>query len=40
MGAEGDSWQRAVVWVTGVSLEKEEPAGTPGDLKRKMRGES
>jgi Family of unknown function (DUF6062) len=40
MGAEGDSWQRAVVWVTGVSLEEEEPAATPGDLKRKMRGES
>jgi hypothetical protein len=39
MGAEGDSWMRAVAWVTGVSLEKEESGPRPGDLKRKMRGE-
>jgi len=39
MGAEGDSWMRAVAWVTGVSLEKEDPGSTPGELKRKMRGE-
>jgi hypothetical protein len=40
MGAEGDSWMRAVAWVTGVSLEKDDPAARPGDLKRRLRGES
>jgi len=40
MGAEGDSWMRAVAWVTGVSLEKEDRAFSPGELKRRMRGES
>jgi hypothetical protein len=40
MGGEGDSWMRAVAWVTGVSLEKEERAFSPGELKRKMRGET
>ncbi len=40
MGAEGDSWLRAVAWVTGVSLEKDESGSRPGDLKRKLRGES
>ena len=39
MGPEGDSWTRAVAWVTGVSLEKEETSERPGDLKRKMRAE-
>jgi hypothetical protein len=39
MGPEGDSWTRAVAWVTGVSLEKEDAGPRPGDLKRKMRGE-
>ena len=39
MGQEGDSWSRAVAWVTGVSLEKEETGPRPGDLKRKMRAE-
>jgi hypothetical protein len=39
MGAEGDSWKRAVAWVTGVSLEKEDFGFKPGDLKRRMRGE-
>jgi hypothetical protein len=39
MGPEGDSWTRAVEWVTGVSLEKDEPDSHPGDLKRKLRGE-
>jgi hypothetical protein len=39
MGGEGDSWMRAVAWVTGVSPEKEEPAATPGELKRRMRGD-
>ena len=39
MGPEGDSWTRAVAWVTGVSMEKDEPGSQPGDLKRKMRGE-
>ena len=39
MGGEGDSWMRAVAWVTGVSLEKEDRAFSPGELKRKMRGE-
>ncbi len=39
MGPEGDSWTRAVAWVTGVSLEKEETNPRPGDLKRKMRAE-
>ncbi len=40
MGGEGDSWMRAVAWVTGVSLEKEDRAFSPGELKRKMRGET
>ncbi|MBN2084591.1 MAG: hypothetical protein JW748_05150 [Anaerolineales bacterium] len=40
MGGEGDSWMRAVGWVTGVSLEKEDRAFSPGELKRKMRGET
>jgi hypothetical protein len=40
MGAEGDSWMRAVAWVTGVSLEKEEGASQAGDLKRRMRAQS
>jgi hypothetical protein len=39
MGAEGDSWMRAVAWVRGVSLEKDERPFSPGELKRKMRGE-
>ncbi len=39
MGGEGDSWMRAVAWVTGVSLEKEDRAFSPGELKRKLRGE-
>lgn len=39
MGAEGDSWTRAVAWVTGVGMEKDEPGSHPGDLKRQMRGE-
>ncbi len=39
MGGEGDSWTRAVAWVTGVSLEKEDRAFSPGELKRKMRGD-
>ena len=39
MGAEGDSWMRAVAWVTGASLEKDDRPFRPGDLKRKMRGE-
>ncbi|MFN2298682.1 MAG: DUF6062 family protein [Anaerolineales bacterium] len=39
MGAEGDSWMRAVAWVTGVSLEKDDRPFRPGELKRKMRGE-
>jgi hypothetical protein len=39
MGGEGDSWMRAVAWVTGVSLEKEDPAVRPGELKRRMRGD-
>jgi hypothetical protein len=39
MGAEGDSWMRAVAWVTGVSLEKDDRPFSPGELKRKMRGE-
>jgi hypothetical protein len=38
MGGEGDSWMRAVGWVTGVSLEKEDRAISPGELKRQMRG--
>jgi hypothetical protein len=40
MGGEGDSWMRAVAWVTGVSLEKEDRVFSPGELKRKMRGEN
>jgi hypothetical protein len=40
MGAEGDSWLRAVAWVTGVSLEKDDSGARPGDLKRRLRGES
>ncbi|MGB7539080.1 MAG: DUF6062 family protein [Anaerolineales bacterium] len=40
MGGEGDSWMRAVAWVTGVSLEKEDRAFSPGELKRRMRGEN
>jgi hypothetical protein len=40
MGGEGDSWMRAVAWVTGASLEKEDRAFSPGELKRKMRGET
>ncbi|HEY5118541.1 MAG TPA: hypothetical protein VII90_03730, partial [Anaerolineales bacterium] len=39
MGPEGDSWTRAVAWATGVSLEKEDAGGAPGELKRKMRGD-
>jgi hypothetical protein len=39
MGSEGDSWMRAVAWLTGVSLEKEDAGGAPSELKRKMRGE-
>jgi hypothetical protein len=39
MGGEGDSWMRAVAWVTGVSLEKDDRPFRPGELKRKMRGE-
>jgi len=39
MGPEGDSWSRAVAWVTGVSVEKDDPDSHPGDLKRKMRSE-
>ncbi|MGD0807608.1 MAG: DUF6062 family protein [Anaerolineales bacterium] len=39
MGSEGDSWTRAVAWVTGVSLEKEDVGSTPGELKRRMRGD-
>lgn len=39
MGGEGDSWMRAVAWVTGVSLEKDDRPFHPGELKRKMRGE-
>jgi hypothetical protein len=39
MGPEGDSWSRAVAWVTGVSQEKEGAGPRPGDLKRTMRGE-
>jgi len=39
MGSEGDSWMRAVAWVTGVSLEKEGAGSTPGELKRRMRGD-
>jgi hypothetical protein len=39
MGAEGDSWMRAVAWVTGVSVEKEDPDSASGELKRRMRGE-
>jgi hypothetical protein len=39
MGPEGDSWMRAVAWVTGVSLEKDDRPFSPGELKRKMRGE-
>jgi hypothetical protein len=39
MGAEGDSWSRAVAWVTGVSQEKEDTSARAGDLKRKLRGE-
>lgn len=39
MGAEGDSWMRAVAWVTGVSLEKDDRPFSPGELKRKMRGD-
>ncbi len=40
MGGEGDSWMRAVAWMTGASLEKEDRPFSPGDLKRKMRGEA
>jgi hypothetical protein len=40
MGGEGDSWMRAVAWMTGVSLEKEDRAFSPGELKRQMRGEN
>jgi hypothetical protein len=40
MAAEGDSWMRAVAWVTGVSLEKDARPFSPGELKRKMRGEN
>jgi hypothetical protein len=40
MGAEGDSWLRAVAWKTGVGLEKNGPAARPGDLKRKLREEN
>jgi hypothetical protein len=39
MGSEGDSWMRAVAWLTGVGLEKEDAEGAPSELKRKMRGE-
>ena len=39
MGAEGDSWSRAVAWVTGVSQDKDDAGAAPGELKRKMRGE-
>jgi hypothetical protein len=39
MGAEGDSWMRAVAWVAGVSLEKDDRSFSPGELKRTMRGD-
>jgi hypothetical protein len=39
MGAEGDSWMRAVAWVAGVSLEKDDRPFSPGELKRTMRGD-
>jgi hypothetical protein len=39
MGSEGDSWMRAVAWVTGVSRGKDDRPFSPGELKRKMRGE-
>jgi hypothetical protein len=40
MGAEGDSWSRAVAWVTGVSLGGGEPGLPPGELKRRLREEN
>jgi hypothetical protein len=36
-GPEGDSWMRAVSWVTGAVPEKEAKAFTPGSLKQQMR---
>jgi hypothetical protein len=39
MGGEGDSWMRAVAWMTGLPLEKEGQGFKPGTLKKQMRGE-
>jgi len=39
-GLEGDSWIRAVSWVTGAVPEKEAKAFTPGSLKKRLREES
>ncbi len=39
MGVEGDSWMRAVAWMTGVPLEKEQKGYTPGMLRKQLRGE-
>lgn len=38
-GEEGDSWMRAVSWMTGVAREKENRGFTPGALKKRMREE-
>jgi hypothetical protein len=37
MGAEGDSWIRAVSWVTGAVPEKEAKGPRPGSLKQRLR---
>jgi hypothetical protein len=39
MGKEGDSWMRAVAWMTGLPLEKEDRGYRPGALKKQLRGD-